>query len=297
VRRHTLLLVVLGLLLPLPLAFLLQPLWTPSLFPQDVILTAAGPVKISPVLSEEEHRRLPTFERLCSRQEDCEPPLGCLSPDGKRGFCVASQCMTDLQCSGERTCMVLPTLGQGPAVRACVPAGQLSEGTPCHPFRMNEKESCARGLVCNGFCGRPCSLEAAAPCPEGFFCALGPSGPACAPTCEGRDCPAGQQCVRFPRGISLCAVAVGDDCQRTPCPKGLRCSASFTPGRARWARLECELPCDGADNACPQGLLCYQGSCRRPCVPSGPEVCGPGQACNIPPSGKDGRWLCGIAGK
>jgi hypothetical protein len=73
--RRTPLLVLLGLLLPLPLVLLLHPLWSPSLPSREVILTATGPVEISPVLSEEERRRLLTFKRLCSRQEDCEPPL------------------------------------------------------------------------------------------------------------------------------------------------------------------------------------------------------------------------------
>jgi hypothetical protein len=295
--RRALLLVLLGLLLPLPLVLLLQSLWNTSLPPREVLLTATGRVEISPVLSEEELRKLPTFKRLCSRQEDCEPPLGCLSFDGSRGLCVASRCMTDLQCSGERTCRVLPSLGQGPAVRACVPAGQLPEGTPCLELTMDEKESCARGLVCNSFCGRPCSLEAATPCPEGFFCALGPSGPACAPTCDGRDCPAGQQCVRFPGGVSMCAMVVGDDCQRSPCPQDQQCTAFLRPGRAQWAKLECELPCDGADKRCPQGLLCHQERCRRPCDPKGPEVCGPGRACNTRPSEEGDPWLCGVAGK
>lgn len=293
--RRAPLVVMLGLLLPLPLILLLKSLWNAPLPSREVVLTATGPVELSPVLSEEERRRLLTFERPCSRQEDCEPPLGCLSPDGRRGFCAASQCMTDLQCNGNRTCRVVPTLGQGPRVRICVPAGQLSEGVPCHPLTMDEKVSCARGLVCNDFCGRPCSPEAAAPCPEGFFCALGPAGPACAPTCEGRDCPAGQQCIRYPGGISMCAVAVGDDCQRTPCAEGQQCVASYSPGRAQWATLECELPCKGVDKRCPQDLLCHLDRCRRSCDPKGPEVCGPGRACNTLPSEEDGPWLCGAA--
>jgi hypothetical protein len=296
VTRRTLVLVSLGLLLPLPLVLLLRSLWAPPLPAREVILTASGALEISPVLSVEERRGVLTFERPCSRQEDCEPPLGCLSFNGKEGFCAASRCLTDLQCSGGQTCRVLPTLGQGPRVRACAPAGQLPEGVPCLALTMNEKESCARGLVCNGFCGRPCSPEAAAPCPEGFFCALGPSGPACAPTCEGHECPADQQCVRFARGVSRCAAPVGDDCQRSPCPQGQQCTASFTPGRAHWAKLECELPCDSSEKRCPEGLLCHQGSCRRPCQPKGPEVCGAGRACNTLNSEEEGSWLCGIAG-
>lgn len=297
IKWRTPLLVLLGLLLPLPLILILTTLWPSSRTPGERILTASGALEISPVLTVEERRALLTFERPCSRREDCEPPLGCLSRNGKKGFCVASKCLTDLQCSDGMTCRVLPTLGQGPRVRSCVAAGNLPEGAPCLALTMDGAKSCSEGLICNSFCGRPCNLEAASPCPNGFFCRPGPSGPACAPTCEKQACPEGQQCVRFTGGASMCAAPVGDDCQRSPCPEGQQCRASFSPGQPAWAALACELPCDGAERRCPQGLICHQETCQRTCDPKGPEVCGPRWACNTPDPEQAGRWLCGVAGR
>lgn len=297
VSWRMLLRVLLGLLVPLPLAWVLVAVWSASHTPREQVLTSSGPLEVSPVLSVEARRALLTFERPCARRGECEPPLGCLSFTGQKGFCVASECTTDLQCSDGLTCRLLPTLDQGPRVRLCVAAGRLSEGAPCLALTLDGAESCKAGLVCDSFCGQPCSLDSSSPCPEGFFCRPGPSGPACAPTCENQPCPEGQQCVRFPRGASICAAPVGDDCQRTPCPEGEQCTAAFSPGQPGWAALECERSCDEAQRPCPQGLRCHQGSCQRPCEPQGPKVCGPQRACNTPDSDRDGGWLCGVSGR
>src|SRR3712207_4913546 len=82
-----------GMLLPLPLLLIAKLFFDPS-----APLVINGRV-VSPMLSRSEKRKLLTFERPCSRPDDCEPPLACLDLGGTRSsLCVASECQTDLQC-------------------------------------------------------------------------------------------------------------------------------------------------------------------------------------------------------
>jgi hypothetical protein len=183
--------------------------------------------KESPVLALEETWRLQTYSQKCWKGADCEPPLGCLSFSAheREGLCSDSWCMTDLQCREEGTCQTVRTLDEGPLVRACVDPGWRKEGEACVLAMGPEKNTCARGLRCNdGWCGRPCDLDDSGSCPEGFFCRDGLNGPSCMPTCEGRNCSEGQQCVPMEDGVSVCVKLLGEDCRRTPCPEGLQCA-------------------------------------------------------------------------
>lgn len=249
-------------------------------------------VAVSPVLTREERRELLTFERPCWKREDCEAPLGCLSFNGEKGYCLASTCLTDLQCEDGRTCRPLPVLGGGPLVRFCATAGLVEEGSPCEALTFRKEVSCKAGLICNGFCGRQCEPDDPSMCPQGFSCRRGPAGFACSPQCEGQVCPQGQQCVRFGGGSSICAVVEGDDCQRTPCSAGQECEASFSPEKGRWAQLECVTPCDGEGEACPSGWVCFHGACRQPCDAKDAGGCSSRRKCTLYP--QEQRWMCAL---
>lgn len=262
--KSTFLAVVLGLLLPVPLVFLTSTayweLWSDE---------GAKKVKAVPTLALEETWKLQTYGQRCWRGEDCERPLGCLSLSAleREGICSDSWCMTDLQCTEGRTCQALPTLDDGPPVRACVDPGSRKEGEPCVLARKPLENTCASGLRCNeGWCGRPCQADEPTSCPQGFFCREGLNGPSCLPTCEATGCPGGQQCIAMGEGSSVCAVVRGENCQKVPCPAGGLCSV--WPPRYKDSGLELRmacshLPCGDAQPACPRGTSCVQGSCQR----------------------------------
>ncbi len=277
-----------GLLLTLPLmltlgAVLLGPR------PRDTSAHA----RVSPMLSAEERRSLLTLERPCQRREDCEPPLGCLRFTNTQAFCLASECRTDVECETGFTCQPLATLGEGPLVRHCVALGKMREGEPCSPYPLRQEEGCERGLLCqHGHCGRPCRVEEPSSCPEGFACREGRAGPSCMPVCEGRQCPEGQRCVRFPDGGGVCGVIHGQDCQRTPCPEGQSCEVRYSPGRPGHLKLQCLQRCEAQPSSCAAGTVCYFGECRTPCQPEASGACGPGEACVLYPGER--LWLCDV---
>ncbi len=221
--------------------------------------------QLVPMLSWEESRKLQTFDRPCQTQEDCDAPLGCtpLNPGGPR-VCLASECMTDLQCEEGFTCQALPTLERERWVRFCTPLGRRKEGEPCMKGLGIVRNSCEQGLICTAWCGRPCTLNAPESCPEGFYCKEGgPEGPSCHPTCEGRGCPDGQQCIHIEGRTSLCAEVLGRNCQHEPCPERQECRLHFPRKRGQgWVMgMECVQPCgDGAP--CPEGLVCAGGACQ-----------------------------------
>ncbi len=95
VRWRTLLAVVFGLLLTLPIAYLLKE----ALHGGQVLGGAQGQ-RVSPVLSAEERRRLVTFDRACRGSDECEAPLGCLQDLRRfsRSVCIGSECELDSQC-------------------------------------------------------------------------------------------------------------------------------------------------------------------------------------------------------
>ena len=276
--------VIVGILLVLPLALLLrlrQPV-PPS-------RTAPSQVTISPILTEAEVYALHTYRQRCLRQEDCEPPLGCLPKfDGTEGLCFDSGCVTDVQCAEDgMVCRTLSTLGDGPLIRACVSPGKRQEGEACSELRWDSpRRACAQGLVCHqGWCGRRCQPDDSSTCPEGFFCQEGLDGASCLPTCAGRPCPEGKQCLQLTGGVSVCATLRGDDCLEHACAPGESCLAVDplrTPsGLVLWRR--CARACGRGKEPCPGGLPCIEGICRSRCASEGPSACTPHEVCYIPP--------------
>jgi hypothetical protein len=272
---------LLGLLLALPLFWLLQLIFQP---PQEG--------RLSPLLTSEERKSLLTYGRRCSATEPCEPPLGCLHHTGRgRRYCTDSACITDAQCPEGHSCRGRPTL-HGPWVRRCIALGVRAEGEGCYAFPDDQDEACAPGLICAGagWCGRPCGKDAS--CPEGYFCSEKEPEPACLPTCEKRGCPAGQECIRSDGdGASTCAVVYGRNCQQTPCPAGQFCLTGLVPERPGQAWVRCGQECyRPTDASCPEGTLCYHLHCERLCTPEQPDTCGEGYTCA---QGLDTpAWVC-----
>jgi len=265
-----------GLLLVLPLAWVLHVTLFKGLRPTPE-------AKVVPMLSPQERQRLMTYERPCTGRKDCEPPLGCFFNTRSRWmYCTDSRCMTDQQCAEDMVCRTLKTQGGGPPIRQCTLVGVRKEGDPCVDMSSLRDAACERGLLCqHRRCGRPCRLDEAGSCPEGFFCRDGLNGPSCLPTCEGRACPEGQQCVRLDEGISVCTEVHGQDCQRTPCPGGHECfvQAPFNHPGEVW--MTCLIPCGARDTPdCPEGFVCEMSYCRKSCDPTVPNACGPHYKCH-----------------
>ena len=286
VNRQVLIAVICGPILAVPLMWLLAN----ALFPLPQVQTIGGR-PISPVLTEEDRQRLQTYHRECLHKADCEPPLGCLlDPRAGWFYCTDSQCLTDAQCSEGFSCQPLPTNEAGPLVRYCIPLGIGKEGETCISVPTEQKEACEPGLLCaKGWCGRPCQLDDARNCPEGFFCGDTIPGPACLPTCEGRTCPEGTRCISDNRtGASSCAVVYGEDCQQHPCSPGQKCMPVFGDANHVW--MECFPQCNKGLPPCPEGSICNGRVCRKACDPKGPNVCEPGFTCQsrVPQQ----PWMC-----
>jgi hypothetical protein len=291
VKKQAVLGLLVGVLMTVPLVLLL-------VMAQQSAWRQRAPVGISPVLSREERLQRVTYQRSCRKSADCEPPLGCLKyPQLSEFFCTDSQCITDAQCEEGKSCQAFITEGDGPRVRACITQGVRHEGEECSPLPDNREQACAPGLRClEGWCGRPCRLDAAEGCPEGFFCADDVAGPVCLPTCEGRDCPEGQQCVRFPtrkvsQPVTACRQVHGTNCRQSPCAEGQRCIVNHVPDRPHEVWMACMQRCGHGDEpACPDGLICVRPYCRQPCEPQVPGACGPAMRCEqLRP---DERWVC-----
>jgi hypothetical protein len=281
INWRTLLGVCAGMFLPLPLVLLLGKAVQP-----EVGAEAPAGVRLSPMLDMEQRIRLMTYGRPCRSSAECDPPLGCLYVYRTgRSVCTDSLCSTDAQCPEEQRCRRLATKGSGPLVRACIPLGVRQEGETCAHVPGDQKSACAPGLLCggrDGWCARPCHLGAPGGCPEGFFCAATTPEPVCLPTCEKRGCPAGEQCIRFEEGSSMCARAYGPNCQQEPCPEGQRChvlSNAPQPGKAwHW----CVERCGGDAPPCAAGKVCDGWKCIPACAPKGPAICGEGFVCRQP---------------
>jgi len=287
-RWRTLLAVLLGLLLLLPLAWAIHVVMLGGLRPTP-------PAKVAPMLSPGERQSLMTYERPCGGSKECEPPLGCFFNTRSRWmYCTDSRCMTDQQCSEGMVCLTQKTQGGGPPIRYCTLVGLRKEGEPCGEMPPSIEYACQRGLVCQERrCGRPCMLDAPTNCPEGFFCREGLNGPSCLPTCEGRSCPEGQECVRLEAGVSVCAEVHGHDCQRTPCPGPgpQECFVRAPPTRPGEVWMTCLLSCDEASSSsCPEGFVCEMSYCRKSCDPAVPEACGPHYKCYRP--SEKYAWAC-----
>jgi hypothetical protein len=267
--------ILLSLLLLLPLAWAIHVVTFGGLRP-------APDAQVAPMLSPEERQRLMTYERPCAGREDCEPPLGCFFNTRSRWmYCTDSRCLTDQQCPEDMVCRTLKTVGGTPPIRHCALVGVRKEGEPCAEMSSLSDAACERGLVCQDRrCGQPCQLNKPGSCSEGFFCQEGLNGPSCLPTCEGRTCPNGQECVQFEHGVSVCAEVHGQNCQRTPCPGGQKCSVwdPFDHPREVW--MTCLIYCDEASiSSCPEGFVCQLGACRKSCEPAVPNACGPHYKC------------------
>jgi hypothetical protein len=267
-----------GVLLALPLVLLLGALLQPEIGPE----TPTGR-RISPMLDIEQRARLMTYGRNCESSAECDPPLGCLYAFRYgHAYCTDSQCTTDVQCPEGQVCREIATKGQGPLVRMCIPVGVRQEGENCFRVPADQKSACAAGLVCggsDGWCARPCHLGAPAECPEGFFCADTTPQPACLPTCERQGCPAGEQCIRFREGSSMCAYVYGTNCQQSPCSEGQLCTLRTDPPQPGKAWLRCVPECGKDHPPCAAGMVCDDYQCVPACDPQGPTVCAEGFRC------------------
>jgi len=279
--------VALGLFLPVPLAVLLylgMQRTAPALLPAQQHQTV-------PMLAPEQRRALATYETPCREPKDCEPPLACFfNQRSSEQYCTDSTCEADHECPEGGVCRRVYT-GDGQApVRACVLAGERQEGEECKAMPRFAEEGCARGLLCEGWCGRPCQVDDAASCPEGFFCDEGLNGPSCLPTCEGRACPEGQRCVQLGERVSVCAVVHGQDCLASPCAAKSRCDVTSSWRRPGEIWMECRKFCGRDPSVCAEGSVCYIYECYQRCDPKQPEACGPHKHCrqHIP----EAPWLC-----
>jgi hypothetical protein len=239
----------------------------------------------APLLTPAQTKALATYLQPCTRTQDCEEPLSCVYDLWQnKHLCLASECRNDSDCPTGLACRVTPT--NGPAVRLCIIEGDRREGEPCDMFSRKRATSCARGLLCEQFCGRPCSLGDASSCPEHSVCAEGWNGPSCVPSCTNLSCPTGTECVKTYGEMSVCTRAVGTNCQKTPCPKGQSCEVRLThlPDAVG---MSCETPCQDT-SACSTGSICLYGFCRRECSPKDERGCPEGQSCTWYPFDKVG---------
>jgi hypothetical protein len=263
------------ILLPLPLVGLVfMAMWQPA-------TPVARETNLIPVLSQDVRRTLPTYERSCNTDADCDPPLGCLFVKSELNFyCTDSRCMEDKDCPEGFSCLPVKTRSGKALVHSCSLIGIRQEGERCAVLARSLRTGCARGLLCQaGWCGRPCRLDDPSSCPAGFFCSEGRDGPpSCLPTCEGRPCPEGQQCLPRGEGASVCMRVHGPDCRETPCPKDHACRVIAPPQRPWEVRTECRQLCD-KKSSCPEGTICLRFECRKVCDPQNPSTCGPGLTC------------------
>ncbi len=239
-----------------------------------------GDGKLVPRFSATEHGHLHTLYGHCRGDEDCDPPLVCLT--GLllvKPFCTASECMTSQDCREGFSCRSL-AVGQR-IVRLCAVDGEVDEGGPCLKIPKRPSQGCKRELICAGdICGRPCAPEEPQSCPPGFFCGSEDvEGAACLPTCEGRPCTQGEQCVRITQGASVCARVHGRECQLEPCPAEQKCEVVTSATRPGHAWMKCLPPC--GEQQCPEGWLCVGGACRRMCETGTASTCGPEETCQM----------------
>ena len=256
------------MLLPLPLVLLVLSLRFPECWESRTRTS-----HVSPVLEFEERMRLDSYRRDCRSRSDCEPPLGCLEDLRARTvYCTDSQCTVDHQCPEGQLCRSLPTRGGGPLVRLCTPVGDRQEGEQCDYVPPDKDSACGAGLLCGGggWCARPCQTQdSATHCPAGFFCADVAPEPVCLPTCQGRRCPEGQQCVRHKDGVSSCVRVYGLYCQDdTSCAE---CAVSTFPQHPGEVWMQCVQRCGEDLPPCPEGSACNISRCAPICDREAPD--------------------------
>jgi hypothetical protein len=282
-RWRTLLAAMSGLVVTLPLAWLFYV----AMFGWGARVTVAQGKAPVPMLSSEERRSLLTYERSCKSDADCEPPLRCFfSTRSMSRYCSDSRCVTDMQCKEGFTCRTQNTLSNGDPIRVCSLVGVRKEGEVCLSHASTLDYACEQGLLCNSRCGRPCKVEDPSSCPEGFFCHTGSEdGPSCLPTCEGRTCADGQQCVALDRPAlegkhaSICARVYGQDCRQNPCPEEQTCLLQLPPQSVDAVWMQCVSGCGADAPPCPEGTVCHQYVCHKSCTPEDPSSCAEGFVC------------------
>jgi hypothetical protein len=280
-KWRTRLAILLGLLLPLPLVWLLSFALYGHGLGDATDASPSQPMRLVPMLTSGERQGLLTYKQECRTDADCDQPLRCFfNMLVQHSYCADSTCMTDAHCPEGFTCQNWATHSGKDQLRICSVVGVRKEGEVCLMLPSEREHGCERGLVCRDRCGRPCRLEDPSTCPEGYFCEDDPSGPSCQPTCEGRTCPEGQRCVSRGERISICAQVLGQDCQLNACPQGQGCSVREYPEHAHAVWMECLQSCDmQGDPTCPEGTVCHLYQCRKSCTPQDSSVCGPGFGC------------------
>lgn len=232
-----------------------------------------------PALTRDQLWSMPTFQRGCSRQDECEPPLSCVLDRRVRGHrCLGNECNSDADCETNSVCRAMAS--EGHPVRLCVVQGVKEEGERCAQFPLDKQEACGGNLLCNRtFCGRRCRLDNAASCAEGFTCLKnGELEPSCAPECLRHGCPDGKRCFQLEEGLSVCGVLGSEtDCEAQPCPPGEKCRKTLDASSDS-VYLRCYRPCD-ATTPCPAGHFCAFGTCVEECDPSVHRSCGPDRKC------------------
>ncbi len=287
-RWRTLMAVLIGTLLPLPLVWLLYVVLSGS---------SAEPVRLQrldvvPMLTPGERLGVLTYGRECRTDADCDVRLRCFfSMLTQDSTCMDSRCMTDAQCAEGFTCRTYTARNGKDLLNACTLVGERKEGEACEKLTRRRLFGCARDLLCHDRCGRPCQVDDPTSCPEGYFCRDEMEGPACQPTCAGRTCPEGQQCVSTGPDVSVCATVHGQNCQRTQCAQDQSCSLFEHPQRVGEVWITCRQRCGPGedDPRCPEGTVCHWYQCLETCAPEDPSACGPGLSCN---RREDDVWLC-----
>ncbi|MCY1082694.1 hypothetical protein [Archangium lansingense] len=282
-RWHALLAALSGILLMLPLVWLLHA----AMFEQGMNPPHAKGKTPVPMLSNEQRRELLTYGQSCVSDKDCEAPLRCFfSSHTMSRYCTDSRCVTDLQCREGFVCRTQST-SDGTPLRVCSLAGERKEGEVCIEHSPSNDYACEKDLLCQSRCGRPCQPEEPSSCPEGFFCQEGPlDGPSCLPTCEGRTCPDGQRCIALDKPVlegrhaSICATVYGQDCQQSPCPQDQFCLLQTSPQPADAVWMQCTSACGQGAPACPEGTVCHQYRCHPSCAPEDASSCEPGFTCH-----------------
>jgi len=290
-KWRTRLAILLGLLLPLPLVWLLSFALYGHGLGDATDASPAQPMRLVPMLTPGERQGLLTYKQECRTDADCDQPLRCFfNMLVQHSYCSDSTCMNEEHCPEGFTCQSWATDSGKDQLRICSVVGVRKEGEVCLMLPREREHGCERGLVCRDRCGRPCRLEDPSTCPSGYFCEDDPSGPSCQPTCEGRTCPEGQRCVSRGERISICAQVLGQDCQLNACPQGQVCSVHEFPEHAHAVWMDCLQSCDGqGDPACPEGTICHLYRCRKSCTPEDSSVCGSGFKCGHRPGEP---WTC-----
>jgi hypothetical protein len=238
--------------------------------------------RFAPWLPPAEVRQRLTLLQPCQGDEQCDPPLVCFhDPRYQQRMCATSGCESDRWCAPYGTvCRAVPMRGRRMALSHCAFVGTRKEGESCLRFPQSalREWACGEGLVCagSGWCGRRCVPGKEGTCPEGFFCARGdPNGPVCQPTCEGRACPEGQECLRLEGGVSVCLEVQGRACHdEEPCPEGSVCVTEPFLTLVGRAWRSCVQTCghEGA-TSCPEDFVCHQGRCQLRCSLTRPYPC------------------------